>query len=629
MYRISLINMPFAVTTLPSVALLQLKSAVMHEFGDKVAADIHYLNNEVSLHLDQIYDDISFPLEANMCGAGDWFFKKEAFPEARDEPERYLRRFFPQTDGRMGQRKQLLLKFRAGAGALLDRLIDKYHLDTYDMIGFTSMFCQNVASFALAKKLKQRNPDIIIVMGGANCESPMGQEIVRNVPEIDFVFSGPALKSFPEFLKCKLEAQNEKCHDVKGVLSRQNISRLMSAHETVGDEIEVGKYADFDYTEFLDLAKRSLPAKAAPTIMFETSRGCWWGQRAHCTFCGLNGTVMAYKAMPISKALDQFHHLFQYSSRCKHFQATDNIMPKEYIQEVFAQLTPPEDISIFYEVKADLTKQDMAILSKARVTEIQPGIESLSTSTLKLMKKGTTAFQNIRFLKNCLAYKINPAWNLLIGFPGETADVYRKYICDLPLLVHVPPPSGVFPVRFDRFSPYFVKAKEYGLELRPNDFYGFVYPFSPESLAQMAYYFIDTNYSAQYLKDVAQWLGPLREKIKSWHSRWAGNRPRLELRRGHDSIIVCDSRFGDRLVEFKISERNLLLLFMLDVPRTMDDVNLKAEFSSDELEQGMMLLKQKRLVFEENNRFLNLVMIDDSLAPNIEKASRAGQFIAQ
>jgi hypothetical protein len=150
---------------------------------------------------------------------------------------------------------------------------------------------------------------------------------------------------------------------------------------------------------------------------------------------------------------------------------------------------------------------------------------------------------------------------------------------DLPLLAHVPPPSGVFPVRFDRYSPYFVKAKEYGLELRPHEFYSFVYPFSRESLDQMAYYFTDTNYSAQYLKDVAQWLGPLREKVKSWHTRWAGTRPQLELRRAQELMIIGDSRFGERVAEFKISARNLLLLFMLETPRTPDDVSLRAEFT--------------------------------------------------
>jgi hypothetical protein len=30
---------------------------------------------------------------------------------------------------------------------------------------------------------------------------------------------------------------------------------------------------------------------------------------------------------------------------------------------------------------------------------------------------------------------IEPLWNLLIGFPGETEKVYRKSVDDLPLLV--------------------------------------------------------------------------------------------------------------------------------------------------------------------------------------------------
>jgi hypothetical protein len=128
---------------------------------------------------------------------------------------------------------------------------------------------------------------------------------------------------------------------------------------------------------------------------------------------------------------------------------------------------------------------------------------------------------------------------------------------------------------------------------------------------------------------MAQWLGPLREKVKSWHTRWAGTRPRLELRMAQKLMIISDSRFGERAAEFKISPRYLLLLFMLDTPRTLDDVSLRAEFTPEELEQGLMLLKQKRLVFEENGRFLNLVMIDEALAPHIEMARGAGQLIAQ
>ena len=34
-----------------------------------------------------------------------------------------------------------------------------------------------------------------------------------------------------------------------------------------------------------------------PTVLIETSRGCWWGDRdRHFMFCGLNGATMAYRS---------------------------------------------------------------------------------------------------------------------------------------------------------------------------------------------------------------------------------------------------------------------------------------------------------------------------------------------
>ena len=38
---------------------------------------------------------------------------------------------------------------------------------------------------------------------------------------------------------------------------------------------------------------------------FETSRGCWWGERMHCTFCGLNGATMSYRSKSPRRAVDE------------------------------------------------------------------------------------------------------------------------------------------------------------------------------------------------------------------------------------------------------------------------------------------------------------------------------------
>src|SRR5258708_39699506 len=112
-----------------------------------------------------------------------------------------------------------------------------------------------------------------------------------------------------------------------------------------------------------------------------------------------------------------------YYPRARHFSAVDNIMPVSYPAEVFAQLAVPDDVVIFYEVKADLETAAMATMAAHGVRAVQPGIEAFATSTLKLMGKGTTTFQNLRFLKLCVTHGLDPNWNLLVGFPGERAEV--------------------------------------------------------------------------------------------------------------------------------------------------------------------------------------------------------------
>lgn len=271
------------------------------------------------------------------------------------------------------------------------------------------MFMQNVACLSMARKLKERNPKIVTVMGGANCESPMGQELAINAEFVNFVFSGPALKSFPALVRHYIDGELEKAHQIKGVFSKQNcrVRRGLSVigHSTllggIGEELDIDAGVTLDYGEFLDTFEANFPNREMePILLFETSRGCWWGECAHCTFCGLNGQSMNYRAMSPEKAIKQFEAMFKYAERASRINCVDNLLAKNYFTEVFPHIDPPANVRMFYEVKADLTQEEIATLSKAQIKIIQPGIESLATSTLKLMKKGTSVFQNIFFLKN-------------------------------------------------------------------------------------------------------------------------------------------------------------------------------------------------------------------------------------
>lgn len=622
MTRILLLNMPFASLNLPSLGLTQIKSVLDETFGDEVSVEILYLNHDFARLLGvPTYQGISNSAVHHNAGFGDWLFRQTAFPGLPDNTEEYFARFYPQQDEQTRQLRAQAVEVRGRLEGFLDELITRHRMDEADIVGLTSMFTQNVACLAMARRIKERNAKVITAMGGANCESPMGQEIARHAEGVDFVFSGPALKSFPAVVRHHLDGEMEKAHSVKGVFSKENCRPKQGLNVIgqncqptgIGEELDIDAGVVLDYGDFLDTFEANFPdGEVEPILLFETSRGCWWGERAHCTFCGLNGESMAYRAMRPDKAIEQFESMFKYADRASRINCVDNILAKNYFTEVFPFINPPANVRMFYEVKADLNEEEMATLARAQVKTVQPGIESMATSTLKLMKKGTSVFQNLYFLKNCISYDVHPEWNLLIGFPGEGEDVYRAYVRDLPLLMHLPPPSGVFPVRFDRYSPYFTKASEYGLDLHPVDYYPLIYPFGPESLANLAYYFSDHNFSAKYFLTMAKWIGKIRKKFEDWERLWSsqnrGSKPQLYFKQSGGRTVVHDSRSG-RVVEHQMDEAVAQALrHMHAKPKRIADIRqLLGHLPGFDAERTMDFLQDRGLVFQEHDRYMSLL----------------------
>jgi ribosomal peptide maturation radical SAM protein 1 len=615
--------MPFASLNLPSLGLTQLKAVMESRFKDQVSIEICYVNQDFGrLFGVELYTWMALSGEAHNTGIGDWFFRQEAFPELEDNSEAYFRRFFPSLNQNKRVMKRFIVEKRKELDQILDSIIARYGLDQVHLAGFTSMFSQNVASFAMARRLKQVNPGVITAIGGANCEAPMGKVFADNVPSIDYVFSGPALISLPQFFQLYLDDELEKSFSINGVFTRRNGEARRASLPTLGacqttkemgDELDINQVIDLDYGHFLDTLEANFPEREVePTITFETSRGCWWGERAHCTFCGLNGQTMAYRAMDAEKAIGLIRSMLAYYPRSRRFNCVDNIMPKEYVKGVFPYLETPPGISIFYEVKADLSEDDLQTLSKGGVRVVQPGVESLATSTLKLMKKGTSVFQNIALLKNCVMNDINPTWNLLVGFPGEGDEIYKRYVRLLPMLSHLPAPDGVFPVRFDRFSPYFMKAREYQLELEPVDYYEMIYPFDKQGLASMAYYFTDRNLNAKYFLTMAKWIDKVRQKFSIWKSRWFCEDgklvPKLYFKKEGNASTIYDSRSGEAL-EYFVSEADRELLECLNKPKRIHELSAElAHIPHFEPEQRIAFLQERELIFDENERYMSLVL---------------------
>src|SRR4029079_11456522 len=126
-------------------------------------------------------------------------------------------------------------------------------------------------------------------------------------------------------------------HDIRGVNTGENsgfgdgAARFTTA--PMVQDLDALPYPDCD-DFFEQLAKTDLGVpveQLKPRLMFETSRGCWWGEKSHCTFCGLNGATMSFRAKSEARALAELSYLHERFPECG-VSVTDNILDMKYFR---------------------------------------------------------------------------------------------------------------------------------------------------------------------------------------------------------------------------------------------------------------------------------------------------------
>ncbi len=517
-----LVVMPFAAVGWPAIGVSLLQGG-LRRCG--ILSKILYLNIDFCEFIGgDLYRWVA-EQSPETALIGEWIFAEAAFgPQAPKDETRFVNLILGNYPF-MKERMEQAVRARRAAIKFTDLCVDRTCAYNARIIGFTTTFQQNVASLAVARKLKERLPNSVIVFGGANCEDEMGPALCRCFPWVDYVFSGEADRTFVEFVQ-RLLARNDAPSE--RIISGAPIQNLDSL-----------PYPDFD--DYFETQKAS-SEKIMPSLMIEMARGCWWGQKQQCTFCGLNGATIAFRSKSPERALEEIRYLVE-RYRLRSVRAVDNILDMKYIQTVLPELIRQRmGLSLFFEVKANLSKDHIRQLVEAGVSSIQPGIESLSTAILKLIQKGSKAMHNIQLLKWCEEFRIAPTWNLIYGFPKEPAEEYLRMAELIPLLTHLRPPDSCGPVRLDRFSPYFERPPAFGIRnIRPHSAYPHVYPLEAKEITRLAYYFEFDYCDAKSLED---YIEPLMKAVYKWMLLWRnGVRPVLRVQSiGSNRICIQDTR---------------------------------------------------------------------------------------
>ncbi|WP_419191520.1 RiPP maturation radical SAM C-methyltransferase [Engelhardtia mirabilis] len=499
----------------------------------------------------------------------EWLFSRAAFPErfesaagiALDELDDVSRR---ELRAVLRDHGEALGEFRdRGATAVAARIVEQ--LAGARAVAFTCSINQLVPALAVARLLKDRRPDVRVLLGGTQVEGDMGNAVLEVAPWIDAVYMGEAEVGLRQTMDWLL--RRSPSPSTPFLSHRAEDGSVVRARD-VGllHDMDASPVPDYrPYIEHLTSPLARGLDVTCSSIPFVSSRGCWWGARSHCTFCGLNGTGLAFRAKSPERVYRELLGLAQdYQSLT--LVGMDNIIPHGYFNTLLPRLAASGlDLDIRYEAKANLKRDQMRAFRDAGVRVIQPGIESLSDHSLELMAKGVTAIQNIQTLKLAGHYGIEPQWNLLFGFPGETDEDLLEQAALMPRLHHLPPPVGPAPVRVERFSPYHFEPERHGIdELAPLAGYQHVFPSSAIELADLAFYFDIRTRSRPGPSERA--AASFMTACHEWQRRWArgASPPLLHYYRGPGFVEVRDRRHRNTSLIHRLEGLEAELLLSLD-----------------------------------------------------------------
>lgn len=557
---VGIISMPWMGVGMPSIQLATLAAALEQEGIQSQCFELYL--DYAALIGTNLYNQLS-----NLPGFScEWIFARHYYeaelgvqlPRPQD---RLLALGLDSTE----LEERALQALHPVTEEFLRRCLAQLDLERLDVIGFSLTISQVASSMALARLIKRAKPEVSIVFGGAGCAGPMGPALMRICPYIDAVVQVEGEPVFGELIR-RFRA-GRSAEGIPGTCWRDGAELRVND----GSQLYTGRAqrppinydAYFERLDRLGLRDR-LPAIWLP---YESSRGCWYGQKRQCTFCGLHD-IMKYRSWTYDVVLDELEHLRERYGTSNFF-AVDLILPRDFTRNFFPELIRRDhDWRFFYEIKANMKRAELEVMADAGVCRVQPGIESLDDELLDLMRKGVSALQNVLLLKWCEELGIYASWNIIRGLPGESEAAYERMVALIAKLHHLRPPSGAGAFQLHRFSPYFNEPDRFGIQgNRAHSLFHHVFPVDQEVLDDLVYiheYDLDAPIAGKDL------VTRLEQAIADWKQAYArGARLSLLVEDGGEGVVE-DHRDPASPRTVRLSPEQVALYQALERPQRED-----------------------------------------------------------
>ena len=607
--KIALISAPWPLYNRPSIQLGTLKAYLQSRYPH-IRVDAHHFYLELAASLEyKLYQQISERTWLAEC-----IYASLLFPERFEAIDTLFSR---NVSSKPILKKTGLKKIAAQAKKISDTFIDRRPWEDYLLAGFSVSLCQFTSSLYFIKRLKRRFPNLCMVIGGSSFSGTAPRALFELLPEVDVVINGEGEQPLSQLVGGLIECSDlDDLPPIKGIIRPKSVDNDEDKN-TFSQLNSLNKLPPPDYDDYFALLNSFKAQKMFfPVLPIETSRGCWWkktspsGKSSGCAFCNLNLQWEGYRSKDSAQVVDEIDRLTK-KHQSLSVALVDNVLPRKNSKKIFEKLSLlKKDLGVFAEIRATTSKPELKKMAQAGVQEVQIGIEALSTSLLRKLHKGTTAIQNLEIMRDCQALGIVNYSNLILHFPGsdeqDVADTMRA-------LEFVTPYHPLKTVAFwlGLGSPVWLNPKAYGIRSvfnHPN--WGVLFP--PKKISRMQFMIQAYRGDLGYQRKI--W-GPVEARVKAWKKTYselnggALRSPTLNLRDGRNFLVIHQRNLNSETINHRLVGTSRLIYLFCQHHRSIKRIRDRfPAFSEDKILSFLKMMVNKKLMFEEKDRYLSLAV---------------------
>ncbi len=294
---------------------------------------------------------------------------------------------------------------------------------TPDVVGISGQTTPSIHEvYQTAKVVKNHNPGILVVVGGAHVTF-QDEQVLRDCPEIDVVVRGEGEVTMNALLEKNNEGHSN--YSVAGTTSRRNGTIVRSPNRQYISDLDIIPFPAYDLLGLHQYFPKG--DRFAPMI---TSRGCPY----QCTFCSSSRiTGKRWRGRSPANVVKEIQFLRnRYGVRDVTFIDDLFTFDHQRVADICELINGEADgITWTCSTRADIMSRhpDMASwLKKAGCHTIYIGAESGSQRILNVIKKGIRLSQIVKSVKIAKKVGLEVVLSFILGIPGETEEDMRSTI---------------------------------------------------------------------------------------------------------------------------------------------------------------------------------------------------------